>query len=40
MEGHSIKTENSPKPIPTDQDVKLANRFFGGDIDRYMKYKK
>jgi signal transduction protein with GAF and PtsI domain len=38
-EGHSIKTDNS-KPVPTDTDVRLANKFFNGDIERYMKYKK
>jgi hypothetical protein len=38
-EGHSIKTDTS-KPVPTDTDVRLANKFFNGDVDRYMKYKR
>jgi uncharacterized protein (DUF342 family) len=38
-EGHSVKPDVS-KPVPTDTDIRLANKFFGGDVERYLKYKK
>lgn len=37
-EGKSVVTETN-KPTPSVKDIEIANKFFGGDIDRYIKNK-
>jgi hypothetical protein len=37
--GYSVKADNTSKPVPTDYDVKQANKYFEGDMDKWMKYK-
>jgi len=39
-EGESINKVADNKPKPTKKDLELANKYFRGDIDKYMKYKK
>jgi hypothetical protein len=36
--GASEKT-NDNKPQPTKKDIEMASKYFGGNIERYMKYK-
>lgn len=36
--GESVKTDDN-KPKPSKKDIEMANKYFGGNIERYMKYK-
>lgn len=37
--GSSEKAPVEDKTQPTDEDIRIANATFGGDIERYMKHK-
>jgi molecular chaperone GrpE (heat shock protein) len=37
-EGYSEKTETTT-PTPSQQDIKIANKYFNGDVQRYLKYR-
>jgi len=36
--GESVK-EDAHRPAPTEEDIKQANRFFNGDMAKWLKYK-
>ena len=36
--GASVKTEDN-KPKPSKKDLEMASKYFGGNVERYMKYK-
>jgi len=37
--GHSVKDTKTEKGKTTVKDIEIANKYFRGDIERYMKYK-